>query len=669
MGKMPEDPQEELRIRTVVLVGARDFGRCPLTGQIPAALWPVADTPVLVRLLDRLADEGIRDVTVCCGEDVAADVETACESSRLSVILMAEELTSGTAGCLRDAVAGDPGDLMLVLSGSMVMPPSLPALIDAHRASGAELTMVFNPGRGDGVLYGPPAEIYLCQPSILHHVPAGGYADIKEGLIPSILQAGGTVAPVVLDRDVGNFRDRRGYLSAIAAFLQTGECRERGHAGVDLSQEDLVVRGPGAFVHPAARIYGPAVIADRARVLEGAVVIGPVMIGRDVVLGENSAIIRSTLWAEAVAGPQCEVRESVVGYGARIPDGAYVVERTFSAGGAHGPARLGRSVLHRVNELGESARARLERLAGRLPEWFPLSPRQLAGVLGGVVILSALLWSYWPTVSDLMEVWYRSDEYSSGLLVPFLAAYVVWSRRQDLASVPVRPAMLAGVSLFLVAQYGRAEGLYRMYQSAERLSLILAVTALVLMLLGWSYLKKLAPILLFLCLMLPWPQRVHGAVTLPLQRWSTTSAVFCLELAGYEVMRDGNVIHIGDSSVAVAEACNGLRMITAFFVISGLVVLLARRTWWEKLVLLISSLPIALLCNTLRLAVTAVLFTMLEGERWEQIFHDWGGYAMMPLALTMVVGELWLLTRLTTPPTERKPAVISRRPAQHVADS
>jgi exosortase len=134
-----------------------------------------------------------------------------------------------------------------------------------------------------------------------------------------------------------------------------------------------------------------------------------------------------------------------------------------------------------------------------------------------------------------------------------------------------------------------------------------------------------------------------------------------LETIGYEVTQEGNIIHIGQASVAVAEACNGLRMVTAFFVISGLVVLLVRRAWWEKLVILASSLPIALLCNTTRLAITALVFTVISGEQWEKIFHDFGGYAMMPLALAAVVGELWILAKLTTAPTKQEVIIITRQ--------
>jgi len=102
-------------------------------------------------------------------------------------------------------------------------------------------------------------------------------------------------------------------------------------------------------------------------------------------------------------------------------------------------------------------------------------------------------------------------------------------------------------------------------------------------------------------------------------------------------------------------------MITAFFVISGLVVLLVRRAWWEKLIVLASSLPIALLCNTARLTITALAFTVLSGEHWEKIFHDFGGYAMMPLALAAVVTELWLLAKLTTLPMKEEAIIIARQ--------
>jgi exosortase len=160
--------------------------------------------------------------------------------------------------------------------------------------------------------------------------------------------------------------------------------------------------------------------------------------------------------------------------------------------------------------------------------------------------------------------------------------------------------------------------------------------------------------------MLPLPQSVHSAVMLPLQDIATTSAVFLLEMLGYQVLREGNIIHLNGTSVAVAEACNGLRMVTSFLVVIGLVLLLVRRSWWEKLIVLASSLPIAILCNSVRLTITAIAFTMISAANWEQAFHDFGGYGMMPLALAAVVFELWVLRVLTTAPEPVRVQVIAR---------
>lgn len=640
-------------IRTVVLVGRQDFGRCPLAAQLAMALWPILGKSALERLLDHLAQEGIRSAVVCSENDISKYLEPVRDRGEIAITSLTEELTGGTAGCLRDAVGSDPGDLIMVFSGSMASPPSVQTLIEAHESSGADLTIVFNPGQPDARQPGPPAEIYLCKPDVLRLIPAGGYSDIKEGLIPAILRTGGVVRPFVLAREVGSFHDRQAYLHAVSTSLpeQTGPARD-GDAHTASS----------ASVHPSARIRGPVVIGEHAQLSEGTIVVGPTVIGPDTVVGRDSVIVRSVLWDGARVGSCCEIIESVLDRGAVLSDGAMIAEQTVAAG-------------RRMPVMQDAARGCAAEVAPRMPTADRIEsalgiPVRWIGLLaGGAIVLVAFLWSYWPTLTELYGIWQRNDEYSAGLLVPFLAAYALWARRRDFDAIDPRPEVLAGTLLFLLAQTIRALGVYLMFDSAERLSMLLSVGAVVLLLFGWDILRKFLPAWLFLCLMLPWPNRVQSALALPLQRWATASAVFCLESAGHEVARDGNIIHIGDTSVAVAEACNGLRMITAFVVISGLVVLLVRRPWWEKLLVLVSSFPIALVCNTLRLTVTAVAFTVLKGEGVEKAFHDFGGYAMMPLALAMVVGELWFLSRLTTPPADISPTVITRRQPRQMPDS
>jgi len=155
--------------------------------------------------------------------------------------------------------------------------------------------------------------------------------------------------------------------------------------------------------------------------------------------------------------------------------------------------------------------------------------------------------------------------------------------------------------------------------------------------------------------MLPPPQSLHNRIMIPLQNWATTSAVFLLEMLGYFVTTEGNIIHLNGDSVAVAEACNGLRMVTAFLIITALIVLLINRPWWQKLIVVILSLPIALFCNAIRLTLTAIIFTSLGKENWEMAFHDFGGYAMMPLALGMIIFTLWFLAKLESQPKSPTP--------------
>jgi exosortase len=279
----------------------------------------------------------------------------------------------------------------------------------------------------------------------------------------------------------------------------------------------------------------------------------------------------------------------------------------------------------------------------------------------GLLIFIAFLWSYWTSVfTDLWAIWMQSDEYSSGLLVPLITAYIIWTRRKEIAECEITPS-LWGIVIFVCAQAFRFFGLFFMYDSAERISMLITVSALILLLFGWKILGKLTTVLLFLALMIPLPNSFHHHLTAPLQNWATTSAVYCLETIGFTVVREGNIINLNGVTVAVAEACNGLRMITSFFVISSMVALLVKRDLLQKLIIVASSIPVALLCNTIRLTVTSVAFTYIDSARWESAFHDFGGLAMMPVALAIIVLELWILSSIFVATEAIPQQVISRK--------
>jgi exosortase len=644
-------------IKVVILVGGRDFGRCPIASRIPLAFWPIVGKPVLEHLLDHLANEWINQVVICSNGDGSLPEKSIYAHHHLDVKFLNERLPVGTAGCIRDASGDEQDAMLLIFPASIVNPPKIDKLIQAHRDGKADLTVVFNRSDVNSNLFSEAAGIYVCGTSILEHIPREGYFDIKEGLIPKMLRAGKTVHTVVLPHHVGNFRNRKEYLYAIANYLENTPKVSAGLKPCKGADSQLVWIAANTRIAPSARIYGPVVIMDSACISKNAVIFGPTILGRNISISQDSVVVSSVLWDGARVGPNCEIRQCVIDYNA-VVRGNTVVEEKVIPFKQEGILKSVVSYAFKVardntSRLQHTLQLQFDKLDGRLPCWLKSHKVNIVPWCVTGAILIAFLWSYWPTISDLWDIWRRSDEYSSGLLVPFLAIYILWSRRHDIAQCHIGPS-LWGLFAFVIAQAIRLFGLFFMYGSIERLSIVLSIAALVLLLFGWQLFRKVFTVLLFLCLMLPWPNRIQAALALPLQHWATSSAVFCLETIGYEVAREGNVIHIGQATVAVAEACNGLRMITAFFVISSLIVLLVKREWWEKLLVLSSSLPIALLCNTVRLTITGIAFTVLNGEYWEKIFHDFGGYAMMPLAIGMVVFELWLLTRITIVPSDEQ---------------
>ena len=104
-----------------------------------------------------------------------------------------------------------------------------------------------------------------------------------------------------------------------------------------------------------------------------------------------------------------------------------------------------------------------------------------------------------------------------------------------------------------------------------------------------------------------------------------------------------------DTPMAVAEACSGLRMLTAFIIVAAFMAYMVNRSRRKKVVLLLSSIPVAMMCNILRLCFTAALILFVSAEVAEKFFHDFAGLAMMPGAVLLMFGELWLMDKLTMP--------------------
>jgi exosortase len=264
-----------------------------------------------------------------------------------------------------------------------------------------------------------------------------------------------------------------------------------------------------------------------------------------------------------------------------------------------------------------------------------------------IAVLGGLMWSYQFTLSDMARNWQNDDNYSVGMLVPLIAAYVVWIGRDVLRQVVLKPAWLLGICAIGLSQAIRFEGLADLRESIERYSFVFNLGGLVLLVMGWQMFYRVRWILLFLLLMVPVPGTIHNIISAPLQNLATTGAVFTLELVGITVSREGYVMVLNNEvPIAVAEACSGLRLLTAFIVVACAMAFMIGRPSWQRAVLVLSSIPIAIMCNLIRLVITALLFLWTTSEVAERFFHDFAGLTMMPLAVGLLAVELWVMGKL-----------------------
>ena len=267
-------------------------------------------------------------------------------------------------------------------------------------------------------------------------------------------------------------------------------------------------------------------------------------------------------------------------------------------------------------------------------------------VVAAVVLLIVTIWSYWRVIISMNYAWQKSDN-SVGQLVPLVVLYLLWHRRRVLCQCRLEPCWWYGGALLLAGEVIRILGYLAGLRSIERYSLVVILAGLILWIAGKQVFRHLQWILAFLLLMVPFPLFARLPISMRLQSLATSGSVFLLEVFRFQVVQQGNVIVLGEDLVlGVTEACSGLRMLMAFFVVAGFIAFMVDRSRKLKIVLLLSSIPLAVICNIIRILLTAVMMRCVSKEFAGTLFHDFAGLIMMPIAVYLLIGELWLMDKL-----------------------
>ena len=267
----------------------------------------------------------------------------------------------------------------------------------------------------------------------------------------------------------------------------------------------------------------------------------------------------------------------------------------------------------------------------------PSTPRLRPANLVSILLpLAALVGLYYPVLTSLAQDWSTNDNSSHGFFIPLISGYMVYALREELGRSAVRPAnwgfivLLAGLGQLYVARVGSEYFL-------QRTSLILVLLGLVLFLWGKELTKKLLLPIGYLLFMVPIPAIIWNKIAFPMQLFSSAVTERVIQAIGLPVFREGNVLHLAQTTLEVVDACSGLRSLTTMFALAAALAWFSDFATWKKWLLFFAAAPVAIFANIVRLTATAGLASFY-GEKVAQGFlHDFSGLFTFVFGLALLI--------------------------------
>jgi exosortase len=262
----------------------------------------------------------------------------------------------------------------------------------------------------------------------------------------------------------------------------------------------------------------------------------------------------------------------------------------------------------------------------------PRRPPFLSAAICGLAV--ALTYAH--VATRLAHDWWTDDNYSHGFFIIPLSVYFAWLRRDALLRAPQRPSVagllvIAGSLALLVAGTLGAE------LFLARVSMVGVVAGLVLFVLGRNHLRLLAFPIAFLLLMVPLPAVLFNQIAFPLQLIASQFGEAALRLLHIPVLREGNLIVLANTTLEVAEACSGIRSLVTMLTLGIVVGYVSDARTWVRTVLALSTIPIAIVTNGLRVAGTGVAAHYAGPEAATGFLHTFSGWLMFVVAFGLLM--------------------------------
>ena len=259
------------------------------------------------------------------------------------------------------------------------------------------------------------------------------------------------------------------------------------------------------------------------------------------------------------------------------------------------------------------------------------------GILIGFLYQDAIRWL-------VEEDWSRED-YSYAYLILPIVLYLLWDKRQRLKNTPAYSSwhglwpIAMGVSLYWLGEL--AGEMFSLY-----VSMWLVAVGAIWLVLGWKKLAEMAFPLIFAIAMFPLPNFLYNKVSVQLKLISSQIGVAMIQAFGMSAYREGNIIDLGFTQLQVVDACSGLRFLIPLIVLGVLLAYFYKAAWWKRILLVCSAIPLSIVTNSLRIALTGVLYDLIGQEAAEGFFHGFSGWFIFMFSLVVLLMEMWIFKYL-----------------------
>jgi exosortase len=263
--------------------------------------------------------------------------------------------------------------------------------------------------------------------------------------------------------------------------------------------------------------------------------------------------------------------------------------------------------------------------------------RQLVGNLDIVVLAVLLLIAFRPILVGMYGSWFDGNAYMEhGILVIPAAAYMAWTKKDQLKTIPRQPSGW-GVLLLLWGALQAVLGLAARWVWIGRVSFLVSLVGYIAAVFGWPFVRELKYPLCTLILMITPPTFIFERLTLSLQLLASRLGEICLEALGYSVLREGNILEMVGIKLSVEEACSGIRSLVSIFFMCVLYNYFFVPGRSMRALLLVMAIPVAILGNAVRIVATGVI-GQYDPALVNGAAHEALGYVTVVAAAAGVVG-------------------------------